>query len=133
MNIYIYISLRVLSTCFRRFIRYKPKYAPNVCRLIDEALIGIFLMISSYFKIRIWVKCRVYSTLGPKRIYIYIYIYIYMYIYQLRSLKSSINNTNHNIAHTVFIPLIPTATYNRNYAAIREHSNAHKNSVHLKH
>ena len=57
---------------FRRHMGYYPKKAPNDYRLIGAALIGIILMLTSYFKINILVKCRVYSTKGLKGIYIWL-------------------------------------------------------------
>ena len=38
-------------------------------RLIDAALMGIFSMLASHFKIKIMVKCRAQSTVGGKGIY----------------------------------------------------------------
>ena len=42
----------------------------NVYRLLGATLIGIFFMLPSYFKIKILVKCREYSTLGLKGIHL---------------------------------------------------------------
>ena len=37
-----YMTLGLQSSAFRRHMRYNPKYAPNVYRLIDVALISKF-------------------------------------------------------------------------------------------
>ena len=41
-----------MNSDFRRVLRYIPRQAFIVYRLIDEALIGIFSMIPSYFKLK---------------------------------------------------------------------------------
>ena len=62
----MYFPFETRSTAFCKPMGYDPKLAPNVYQLIGSALIGNFLMLPSYLKIKILVKCRVYSTLGFK-------------------------------------------------------------------
>ena len=42
-----------VATGFRRPMRYGPKLAPSIYRLIGAALIGKVLMLPSYFKIKL--------------------------------------------------------------------------------
>ena len=50
-----YINPLLHEFFFRRFLRYNQRLPAIVYRLIDAVLIGIFLMIPSYFKIEILV------------------------------------------------------------------------------
>ena len=61
-----FLTLYCMNSAFRLFVRYIPRQALTVYRIIDAALIGFFSMIPSYFGIGIFAKCCSWSTLCSK-------------------------------------------------------------------
>ena len=66
------ISFWLLSSAFRRLVRYNPRYACIVYRLINGRSYEMFLILNTHFIIKILVKCTVYLMLGAKGIYFHI-------------------------------------------------------------
>ena len=63
-----YMTLGLQSSAFRRHMRYNPKYAPNVYRLIDVAFIRNFFDEPSLFQNQNLGQMLSISTLGAKGI-----------------------------------------------------------------